>query len=150
MCLYLWSQFHLSRILNSVRFTSYQLSIKTRPHRSGALLTLKLLLMTLQGKIICNSCTTKLILFFLVGLLFLTFTCHVNWEVICFSISFFCCSSSGSKPSVLPDFVVAVPLNCEITLIFFFLFFDKRTKLFIRLPFLLMQFAFCRAFVPSI
>lgn len=52
-----------------------QLSIETRPRRRGALLTLKLLLLTLQGEIICNSCTTKLTLFFLVGLLFLTFTC---------------------------------------------------------------------------
>lgn len=110
-----------------------QLGIKT-PHCSGALLTLQLLLVTLQDKMICKNCKTKMKLFFSVG-----------WLLWRLRAMFF---QRWFGFSVVAFFVVKLLYfwfcGCCIFLFFFCLkenlnlciiiSLDKRTKLFTPLP----------------
>lgn len=102
MCLYLWSYCHLLRIPISVQFAllswvSRFLIVVVHFWLSSCFLV------TVQGRtFICASCKTKLSFSFFSGVAALTFTCHVNGEVISFSVLSFVVNM------LYFDFVVAV------------------------------------------
>lgn len=136
-------------MLSSVKFTLLN-QVSRTPHCSGALLTIQLLSLTLQGKVILLAVKqNEAFLFSVVAAL--TYTCHVNWEVIGFSVFFFFSSFLFFLFVVnllYFDFVIAVLFegkSLKMSLSSFSM--DRRTKPFT--PPSLMQFVLGQTVVLS-